>query len=302
MRFLVFFLFLLFIINLKAQKLITQDLDKRWNIEKSYSSNNKNLLIISKVSLYTTALIGLNELWYKKYPKSKFQFINDNGEWLQMDKFGHAMTSYYTGYLGIKAYKWAGFSDNKSIWYGGMSGSLFLTIIEYLDGRSQQWGASYGDLIANTFGSFLVIGQEIAWHDQKIQLKYSYFPSKWAKYNTEQLGSTHLERVLKDYNGQTYWLSLNIKSLFNLEDKNFPEWLNLAFGYSANAMVNPYRVLGDSYARNRQFLMSFDIDLNKVKTKNKLINSIIHTFGFLKIPAPSLEFRKNNFYFHPIYY
>ena len=40
-----------------------------------------------------------------KYPKSKFHFINDNREWLQMDKFGHAMTSYYTGYLGVKAYK-----------------------------------------------------------------------------------------------------------------------------------------------------------------------------------------------------
>ena len=61
-------------------------------------------------------------------------------------------------------------------------------------------------------------------------------------------------------------------------------------------MVNPYKVLGDSYARNRQFLMSFDIDLNKVKTKNELINSIIHTFGF-KNTAPSLEFRKNNFLF-----
>lgn len=302
MRFSVFFLFFLFFINLKAQKSIIKDTDNRWNIETSFASSNKCILITSKASLYATALIGLNELWYKKYPKSKFHFINDNGEWLQMDKFGHAMTSYYTGYLGIKAYKWAGFSDNKSIWYGGMSGSLFLTIIECLDGRSQQWGASSGDLIANTFGSFLVIGQELAWNDQKIQLKYSYFPSKWAQYNPEQLGARHLERALKDYNGQTYWISLNIKSLFNIDNKNFPKWFNLAFGYSANAMINPYHVLGNSYARNRQYLMSFDIDLNKINTKNELLNSIIHTFGFLKIPAPSLEFRKNNFYFHPIYY
>ena len=48
------------------------------------------------------------------------------------------------------------------------------------------------------------------------------------KTNTEQLGSTHLERALKDYNGQTYWLSLNIKSLFNLNDTYFPEWLSFS--------------------------------------------------------------------------
>ena len=301
MKFCSIFLFFLSIHSVDAQQ-TTTDNELRWDLQKPLKNNNKNILIISKSSLYTVALIGLNELWYKKYPKSKFHFINDNGEWLQMDKFGHAMTSYYTGFAGIKAYKWAGFNDKESIWYGGMSGSLFLTIIEYLDGRSEKWGASSGDLIANTFGSFLVISQALVWNDQKILLKYSYFPSKWAKYNPEQLGASHLERALKDYNGQTYWISLNLKSLLNIDDINFPKWLNLAFGYSANAMVNAYESPASSYARNRQFLMSFDIDLNKIKTKNKLLNSVIHTFGFLKIPAPTLEFRKNSFYFNPVYY
>ena len=39
----------------------------------------------------------------------------------------------------------------------------------------KQWGASSGDLIANTFGSLLVIGQEVAWNDQKIQLNIVIF-------------------------------------------------------------------------------------------------------------------------------
>ena len=78
----------------------------------------------------------------------------------------------------------------------------------------QNSGASSGDLIANTAGSFLAIGQALKWNDQKIQLKYSYSPTKWADVNPEQLGSTYLERLLKDYNGQTYWITFNIKSLF----------------------------------------------------------------------------------------
>ena len=44
-----------------------------------------------------------------------------------------------------------------------------------------------------------------------------------------------MQQVLKDYNGQTYWLSANIWS-FNKES-NFPRWLNVAFGYGADGML-----------------------------------------------------------------
>ena len=40
----------------------------------------RNILLISEVSAYTIALVGLNELWYANYPKSSFHFINDNNE------------------------------------------------------------------------------------------------------------------------------------------------------------------------------------------------------------------------------
>ena len=84
----------------------------------------KNILLISEGVAYTATLIGLNSLWYKDYPRSSFHFINDNGEWLQMDKMGHMTASYYMGVAGIKAYKWAGMNEKTSIWYGGLSGSF----------------------------------------------------------------------------------------------------------------------------------------------------------------------------------
>ena len=37
---------------------------------------------------------------------------------------------------------------------------FFLTTVETLDGFSEEWGASWGDLIANTSGTFVFIGQE----------------------------------------------------------------------------------------------------------------------------------------------
>ena len=298
--FLILFSFSLFQINAQdwdVPKLSNEALET----DESYSlKKRKKILLISEASAYTISLVGLNQLWYADYPRSNFHFINDNGEWLQMDKMGHMSVSYYSGVAGIKAYEWAGFSRKKAIWYGGMTGSFFLTIIEILDGHSADWGASSGDLIANTTGSLLAIGQALQWDEQRIQLKYSYSPTKWAAENPEQLGGNHLERGLKDYNGQTYWMSFNLKSLMQIENENFPSWLSVALGYGGDSMTQPYP--DNEKKAYRQYYLSVDVDLNKIKTKNKTVNAVLHTFGFLKFPAPTLEFSKGNISFHPIYY
>ena len=57
-----------------------------------------------------------------------------------------------------------------------MSGSIFLTIVEILDGTSKKWGASPGDLIANTAGSMLAILQELKTDEQSIQFKFKLLP------------------------------------------------------------------------------------------------------------------------------
>tara|TARA_B100001964_G_C14213172_1_gene591438 strand:- start:167 stop:1060 length:894 start_codon:yes stop_codon:yes gene_type:complete len=277
-------------------------------IDKKKQNNQKlKILLITEGTTYATTLIGLNSLWYKDYPRSSFHFIDDNGEWLQMDKLGHITTSYYMGVSGIKAYQWAGVSEKQAIWYGGFSGSFFLTAVEILDGFSKEWGASSGDLIANTMGSALCISQALYWNKQKIQLKYSYRPSKWADQNPELLGSNHIQRLIKDYNGQTYWISFNLKSLLNIKQVCFPEWLSLSVGYSGNKMVSAYhedKKPDGSWnpKRTRQFLLSFDVDMTRVKTKSKVLNGILHTFGFLKFPMPTIELRNGKVFAHPLYY
>ena len=304
MRFFFLILFAFLLLQINAQDWKTPSSKKNgWemDIPSELDKQKRSILLISEASAYTIALVGLNQLWYADYPKSNFHFINDNGEWLQMDKLGHMSSSYYTGVAGIKAYEWAGFSRKKAIWYGGMTGSLFLTIIEILDGHSEQWGASSGDLIANTTGSLLAIGQALKWNEQRIQLKYSYSPTKFADNNPEQLGESYLERALKDYNGQTYWMSFNLKSLMQIENENFPNWLSLALGYSATGMETPFAQDNNS-DRARQFLLSLDVDLNKIKTKNKALDAVLHTFGFLKFPAPAMQYTNGNISFHSVYY
>ena len=242
-------------------------------------------------------------MWYKDYPRSSFHLFDDSKEWLQMDKVGHTVTSYYIGRVGIGLMKWSGVERKKAIWYGGMLGSLYQSTIEVLDGYSTQWGFSVTDFASNTLGSIIVVGQELAWDEQRIVFKYSFLPSEYSKYRPTILGSNLQENMLKDYNGQTYWLSINPSSFMRKETK-FPKWLNIAIGYGAEGMTggeyNPatYYANGNqiSFERYRQYYLSLDVDLTRIKTRSKFLRTIFYSVGFIKIPAPVIEFNKHGIY------
>jgi hypothetical protein len=116
-------------------------------------------------------------------------------------------------------------------------------VIEVLDGFSAEWGFSIADMAANFAGTGLAISQELLTGRQTIRIKYSYRHSSLAQYRPEMLGRNLPERMLKDYNGQAYWISANISDLTGIPGV-IPDWLNIAFGYSANGMLGGY---SDSY-------------------------------------------------------
>jgi hypothetical protein len=270
-----------------------------WKKSDTLDIKKRRMLIIGESSAYIGSMVGLNQLWYANYPKSSFHTINDNNEWLQMDKMGHAMTSYYVGKLGMELVSWTGDSKKNQLLYGAGLGFAFLTTIEIFDGYSKEWGFSMGDIIANASGTTLLIGQELLWKEQRIQYKYSFHQTQFANQNTALLGSNLIEQTLKDYNGQTYWLSANLWS-FSKESK-IPKWLNVAVGYGAENMISGYAQENDN--RYRQLYLSLDLDLTKIKTKSKFLNSIFKTLNFIKIPAPTLSYSKEKqFKFHYLYF
>ncbi len=264
--------------------------------------NKKRLALVlsTETGLSTSSLILLNNLWYKDYPRSGFTLFNDNNEWLLMDKIGHTTTSYYIAGTGYYLLKWSGVKEKKAIWYGGATGVLYLTAIEVLDGFSKEWGFSPGDEIANIIGSSLFISQQLMWHDQRLKLKWSVHQTGFSKYRPDLLGKNIAENILKDYNGQTYWISANIKSFYS-KDSKFPNWLNIAFGYGADGMLgartNPTTYQGNNlpyYKRGRQFYLSADIDLTKIKIKSGFLKTVFNVLGFIKIPMPTLEYNTSS--------
>jgi uncharacterized protein YfiM (DUF2279 family) len=259
----------------------------------------KQIVVGGNAIAYTSLMTGLYALWYKDYPLEKFHFFNDNKEWQQMDKVGHSFSCYYEGVAGIEMMKWAGYSKKQYSLIGGSYGFLIQTGVEVLDGFSAGWGASMGDVAANTFGAGLAIGQSLAWDEQRIWMKYSYSASPYAQLRPNVLGSNLAERMLKDYNGQTYWLSANINS-FLKEDSKWPKWLNIAAGYGADGMVGGHdnTFIRDDiqydytniFARKRQFYLSPDIDLTRIKTKRKGIRTLLIMANCIKFPMPALEY------------
>jgi hypothetical protein len=260
----------------------------------------------SSIALTTGSLIYLNQAWYQQYNTSSFHFFNDNDEWFQMDKYGHAFTTYQTGRLMMGAMKWAGYSRKSQLIVGGMSGFAYMSAIEVMDGYSSGWGFSWGDMAANALGSGLAIGQEALWKQQRIQLKFSFYQSPYAQYRTELLGKSLSTQILKDYNGQSYWLSVNPSSFFKTENR-FPKWINIAVGYGADGMLgaryNNVLVMDENgntktFNRYPQYYLSLDVDFTRIPVKSKFLKSVFSCINILKIPFPNMELSEGKLKFN----
>lgn len=260
-------------------------------------------------TLHLGSLTVLDYAWYRDYPRSSFHFFNDSGEWLQLDKCGHAVAANYITRIGYLSYRWAGLPSGRSAWYGGLLSMGYMLNIEILDGFSRGWGFSVTDFAANTAGSLMFVGQQLAWNEQRFLLKYSYHPTSYASYRPDLLGKTGLQRMLKDYNGHSYWISANISSFLPKESR-FPKWLNLAAGYGAEGMTGAFSntsVSGgyadQTFRRVRKFYLSADIDLTRIPVRSPWARGLFQLIGFIKIPAPAIEFRSDGAVkFHAVYF
>lgn len=257
----------------------------------SLNIKRKNLVVFTQPTLAAASLLALDRLWYSDFDKSKFKSVNDNNHWLQIDKAGHAYSAYQLSRLSANSLNWAGASKKSQIIYGSAMSLGFLTAIEIMDGFSQEWGFSWGDMAANALGTGLYTGQELLWQEQRIAFKFSFHQTKYAAVRPETLGDGLLEELFKDYNGQTYWLSFNVYSFF--KESNIPKWLNVAIGYGAEGMLtareDEFLEGINNPERFRQFYLSLDVDLTKIKTNSHFLKTIFDVFNLIKVPFPTLE-------------
>jgi uncharacterized protein YfiM (DUF2279 family) len=239
--------------------------------------------------------LALDRVWYAQYERSPMHSFDDSGEWLQMDKAGHLFSAYTLGRWGHAAWARCGTNEKEAILIGGSMGLVFLTGVELLDGTSAGWGFSWSDMAANVLGTGLFMGQQAGWHEQRVFAKFSAHLTPYASEDPELLGEGFGERILKDYNGQTIWLSANLWS-FNKASK-LPQWLSVAGGYGAEGMVSAFPQDPEQVASGtepyRQYFLAPDIDLTRIKTKSKALRTVLFVLNGIKVPMPTLEFRSN---------
>lgn len=276
--------------------------------DSTFNKKKFSYVVGSGAILGAASVAYLYNAWYAKYPKSSFHYFNDGKAWLQMDKIGHATTAYFGGKIGYDMLRFAGVSEKKALWFGGSVGFAYLSLIEIMDGYSKEWGFSSSDMLANGMGAALFISQQALWNDQRISMKYSFHSSKYSSMRPDLLGSNFLETLIKDYNGQTYWLSANIYSFLPSESR-FPKFINLAIGYSGDGLLgsfsNPILINGvttQNIQRQRQYLLSLDIDLRKIKVRNTYLKAFFEVFSFVKVPFPALILQDGKMQMHPFYF
>jgi|688.fasta_scaffold05596_6 hypothetical protein len=252
---------------------------------------------------YLGSMFLLNELWYKDYPRSSFHSFNDNREWLQVDKVGHFGSSWYLSMLGMHFLRGLDAPKRQEILIGGGAGLIYLTTIEVLDGFSSNWGFSTGDMLANLGGSLFATSQSLIWDEQKIKVKFSYHNHHLAPLRPNVLGASLPQRLFKDYSSQTYWLSFSPFNFCKREKLKKWSWACIALGYGGRGMLgaieNKFVSQGVDFdyshiPREREFLLSLDIDLTKVPIRKKWYRNLTTVFCLLKIPAPAFVWNQKS--------
>lgn len=231
----------------------------------------------------------LKNLWYTQRHSywHTLDFAEDFRKYRWMDKFGHAMDAYFVSDLTAKAYRWSGVSGNSSVLLGALTGWLWMMQIEVSDGFFLEWGYSWGDVLANTFGAgFYILQQNNNELFGGLHPKISYHKSeawKQAKY-IKVPGS-----IIDDYEGMTFWLGVNPYHYFPESLKaSYPKWLapiGIAFGYGAKGIGI------DPQGGRHEFFVGLDIDISKIPIgeDSGLVKFLKSEFNFIHLPLPAVR-------------
>ncbi len=282
-------------------------------------------------ALYTGASIAMWHAWYSDYPLSGFHTFDDFKEWRGMDKAGHFQAAYVQSNYSFLGARWTGMDRKKAMWAGAGVAFGIQATIEVMDGFSEEWGFSTGDLAFNTLGIGLFVAQEVLWKDQRILLKVSSSPPNYPTTPISSIdggSSTNLEIrakelygdaptevFLKDYNAMTIWASFNINSFMPEKKPKLPNWLNLAIGMGAGNVYGGFgnrwadengavfQLHNDDFPRYQQFYLAPDIDLSRIPTRHRWLKLTLSVLNWFKIPSPVLEINtKGNVDFRSFYW
>lgn len=227
--------------------------------------------------------------WWKDN-RTAFHFQEDLVYGLGVDKVGHFYGSYLLQFAISRSLEWANVSEVSALWFGSGGALLFETYVEVEDGFST-WGFDRVDFACDVAGAAWPVLRYYVRSLQNVDVKSSYHPSPLlgSAGGIGFKGQQHL--VIDDYEGQTFWLSVNVNNLLSDPLKEYwPDFLCLAVGYGARdiAEANPYRI----------YLVALDLDMTKLIPQNSgFLRTLTEALNFIHMPMPAVQISPNTIWY-----
>lgn len=252
---------------------------------------------VTNISLTSIGYVGFtyktSQHFFTSPVISNFHLRQDWLTWRGMDKIFHAYGSYQLNALFYQINRWSGVDSIKALNLALLESTIISTTKEYCDGRIDVGGFSWYDIGMNAAGNFLFYGQQRWLGKQLIQYKYSYFNSNLQHYNPSVLGTSYKNYWLKDYNGETFWLSTSLGNL-NVTQNKWLKFLGISAGYGGHNLINDFNNGMVNLPRYSQYYLGLDIDWTQIETSNKYLKTLFFVLNRFRFPLPCVELNSLN--------
>lgn len=293
-------LFILFYSNI-----FSQEVNNKSSLDSSESSINWNrtaLIGCSIVAVNTGLWFLYNDVYYSNQKKVK---MHSRSDWfnytLNIDKLGHIHSTLTLHKLSTQASRWCNFSEENSLWIGSAISWFHMLQIELSDSRYEKWGFSWEDFSSNTIGALYPNLQYYFPLMKSFNLKFSYHPSGHFK-------QKYVDQFIEDYEGKTYWLTINIHDLLPSSLKPYWfDWLQIAIGYGGEKLIVPhtkspwwkYNSVGKKGLGEQEWYISFDYDLIGLfkPENNSFWYTLLENLNLLHFPSPAIRISPSSIYY-----
>ena len=237
-------------------------------VEAAPPSNRRSKIISAAgtAAIYGALYGWLTAAWWVRTTDSNEFHMHDEG-WFGAntyaggaDKLGHGWGNYAMTRGVAQILHYGGWNQTGSAAVAGGLSLAFFTFSEVKDGYKQEYGFSYGDMIANTTGAAMGVVMELVPElDRRVDIRISYKPSSLY---LDRLKSDGPFNTPEDYTGQTFLLAYHLGSIDLLQrHASWTRFFDVNLGYAA---VNYKPIPTDGRTAQQELFVGGSLNLQAV--------------------------------------
>jgi hypothetical protein len=244
----------------------------------------------------------VDRAWYQGQKQDEIRWINDWGgdTYLNLDKWGHFIGGAMLAQTLTEAFQWSGFRPRTAALMGTVTSWAALLEIEMRDAHFDQWGFSIPDFVANSVGASVPLVHSTWPSTQVVRFKFSYLPSPLYLNNDKRaaVDRPHIEHLIDDYEGMTFWLTLSVEPLLAGRAREvWPDFLGVALGYGATGLhgsnvksKGPSKLYQDRRDARPELFLALDYDARYLPGRGSRWGFLKKQLNWLHFPAPAVRF------------